>query len=49
MGHTTEALLYYVQTNDLKNCRKKFAKSRKLPSKLESPETLVYPVHIDGM
>ncbi|KAF9351723.1 hypothetical protein BGX34_000396 [Mortierella sp. NVP85] len=49
MGHTTEALLYYVQTNDLKDCRKKFAKSRKLPAKLESPETLVYPVLIDGM
>ncbi|KAI8350947.1 peptidyl-tRNA hydrolase [Mortierella sp. GBAus27b] len=49
MGHTTEALLEYVQTNDLKHCRKKFAKSRKVPTGLAPTESLEYPVRIEGM
>ncbi|KAF9923643.1 hypothetical protein BGZ65_008754 [Modicella reniformis] len=49
MGHTTQALLEYVQTNDLKQCRKKFARSRKIPSGLTPTDSLIYPVLIEGM
>ncbi|KAG0251797.1 hypothetical protein BG011_007370 [Mortierella polycephala] len=49
MGHTTQALLDFVQTNDLKLCRKKFTKSKKIPSGLVATESLVCPVQIEGI
>ncbi|KAF9414034.1 hypothetical protein BGZ76_004943 [Entomortierella beljakovae] len=49
MSHTTQALLDFVQTNDLKLCRKKFAKSKKIPTGLTPTESLVFPVQIEGM
>ncbi|KAG0361666.1 peptidyl-tRNA hydrolase [Gamsiella multidivaricata] len=49
MGHTTQALLDFVQTNDLKLCRKKFTKSKKIPSGLVPTESLISPIHIEGM
>ncbi|KAG0072757.1 hypothetical protein BGZ89_003199 [Linnemannia elongata] len=49
MGHTTQALLEFVQTNDLKLCRKKFTKSKKIPSGLVPTESLVSPFRIEGM
>ncbi|KAF9900591.1 hypothetical protein BX616_002553 [Lobosporangium transversale] len=49
MSHTTQALLNFVQTNDLKLCKKKFASSKKLPSRLVPTESLVYPVHIEDL
>ncbi|KAG0055923.1 hypothetical protein BGZ83_007046 [Gryganskiella cystojenkinii] len=49
MNHTTQALLDFVQTNDLKLCRKKFTKSKKIPSNLVPTDSLVYPVIVEGM
>ncbi|KAF9977353.1 hypothetical protein BGZ73_006222 [Actinomortierella ambigua] len=51
MGHTTQALFSLVQTNDLAACRKKFAKSSKMPkpSELVPTTTLVSPIRIEGM
>ncbi|KAG0301408.1 hypothetical protein BGZ98_008388 [Dissophora globulifera] len=49
MGHTTQALLDFVQTNDLKLCRKKFTKSKKIPSGLAPIDSLAFPVRIEGM
>ncbi|GJJ70496.1 peptidyl-tRNA hydrolase, PTH1 family [Entomortierella parvispora] len=49
MNHTTQALLDFVQTNDLKLCRKKFTKSKKIPSNLVPTESLEYPVIVEGM
>ncbi|KAF9917754.1 hypothetical protein FBU30_000545, partial [Linnemannia zychae] len=49
MGHTTQALLDFVQTNDLKLCRKKFTKSKKVPSGLVPTETLISPYRIEDM
>ncbi|KAF9197746.1 hypothetical protein BGZ49_001674 [Haplosporangium sp. Z 27] len=49
MSHTTQALLDYVQTNDLKLCRKKFTKSKKIPSNLVPTDSLVSPVIIDNV
>ncbi|KAG0093038.1 hypothetical protein BGZ93_008039 [Podila epicladia] len=49
MNHTTQALLDFVQTNDLKLCRKKFTKSKKIPNNLVPTESLISPVIIEGM
>ncbi|KAF9173547.1 hypothetical protein BGX21_004080 [Mortierella sp. AD011] len=49
MSHTTQALLDFVQTNDLKLCRKKFTKSKKIPSGLAPVESLISPTIVEGM
>ncbi|KAF9289101.1 hypothetical protein BGZ68_010056 [Mortierella alpina] len=49
MGHTTHALLDFVQTNDLKLCRKKFTKSKKIPSGLVPVTSIESPVLVEGM
>ncbi|KAF9109609.1 hypothetical protein BGX27_007410 [Mortierella sp. AM989] len=49
MAHTTQALLDFVQTNDLKLCRKKFTKSKKIPSGLVPTDSLISPVIVENM
>ncbi|KAF9579278.1 hypothetical protein BGW38_004524, partial [Lunasporangiospora selenospora] len=49
MGQAVQALFFFVQSNDLKQCRKKFAKSRSIPSRLIPVESLVSPVDVEGM
>ncbi|KAG0240245.1 hypothetical protein BGW41_007084 [Actinomortierella wolfii] len=51
MGHTTQALFSFIQTNDLAACRKKFAKSSKMPksSELVVTTSLESPTRIEGI